>query len=169
MKNEEFYRKWKVKDDFFIRPIIMKSNWWSVVLITLLIISIEPIVMMEYRKLMFISLAEYFNEVLFFSKIIIPVEVLVLWFPRLRHMIVQRRGFDWIGRFEVVGKVTSFRCRYITLSPGHFHRIKADASLYHKTNIGDYLIVRRNVLGDVKEVVRSSHLRENRGPGVIMT
>jgi hypothetical protein len=113
MKNEEFYSKSKSKDKIVIRPIVNKKNWWVFVTLTFLAIAIEPIILMKYRKLISLSWQDYFQQVFLIAKFLIPLEVLILWFPQVRQMAIQKKGFDWIGKFEVLDKEISLGFHYL--------------------------------------------------------
>ncbi|NOT75744.1 MAG: hypothetical protein HOP08_12530 [Cyclobacteriaceae bacterium] len=154
MKNEEYYSKSKPRDKFLIRPYLTKTNWWIIAVLSLLIIAYGPIQWMKHKGVILFSWDNYFHLVLLAAALIIPLETLVLWFPQIRLILIQKKGFDWIGKFEVIDKEFLLGFHYLVVHPGTAHKLKVDADVYHKIKIGDDLLVRRNALGDVKEAVR---------------
>jgi hypothetical protein len=52
----------------------------------------------------------------------------------------------------VIGKQTSILSCYLNLSPGEGNSLKVDRSLFNKTQVGDFVLIRRDALGDIDEV-----------------
>ncbi len=135
------------------------NTWWIFILGGFAIISIAPFLPMKYYNPAPMTFDTYITKVIIAGAIVLPIEAALLWFSQIRSEINRRKGYDWIGKFEVLEKKAYLHRFYFRLQPGSSHKIKVSRSLYESTRIGDFILIRRNALGDTKETVRLSGIR----------
>lgn len=157
MKHHEFYRKYKTSYPPVVNPIFYRKNWWYIVLMTVVVVLIEPLIMYRRQRSIPFSLEYYVKLIEYLTFIIVPFIAFLYWINR-RELIKQSRGYGWVGKFEVIGKQSSFIRKYLLLKPGDGHKLKVQRSLFEKTRIGDFIVIRRDALGNIEEVTKSKNL-----------
>jgi hypothetical protein len=158
MKYLEFYNKYKTTYPPILNPIFSKKNWWYVVLITVVAVLIEPLLFMsKYQRAAPFSFNYYMQLVEYFLLIAFPFVALLIWVNR-RESIKRSRGYDWVGKFEVIKKQSSFVFRYLQLTPGSDNKVRVSKYFFDKTRVGDFILIRRDALGSVKEIRKTKNL-----------
>lgn len=151
MKHQEFYRKYKANYSPIINPIFSKSNGWRFVLMTVIGVLVEPFIMYGRHRSIPFTLHFYLQRIGYLSIIAVPLVVFLFEINR-RESEKRRRGYGWVGKFEVISKRSAFVLNYLLLSPGNGHKLKVDRSLFESTRIGDFILIRRDALGNIEEV-----------------
>lgn len=152
MKLHEFYTKCKISYPALVNPIFSKKNWWQIVFITVFAVMVEPLVLYRQQRLTRFSLDYYVQIAEYFLIMIAPFVGFLIW-TNWRESVKRSKGYCWMGKFEVVSKVSSFIANYVVLSPGQ-DKLRVDRKLFEKIKEGDFLQVRRNVFGQLEEVKR---------------
>jgi len=146
MKHQEFYRKYKASYPPMISP-------WNIVLIMVVAALAVPFFVYRNAKFVNFSLADYLKQIEYFMFIGLPLGLFLFW-TNWRESVKRSKRYCWVGKFKVVGKQSSFLSCYLNLSPGDSNKLKVDRSLFNKTNVGDFILIRRDALGDIDEVRR---------------
>src|SRR5690349_14852516 len=144
MKHQEFYRKYKTRYPRTMSP-------WHVLWIAAAAVLIEPLIAYRSQRRLAFSFAYYLEQMEYFLFIAVPFGLYVFW-AYWRESLKQRRGYCWVGKFEVVDKRSSFGYCQLVLSPGKENRLNVNKSFFNKTLIGDLIIIRRDALGEIDEV-----------------
>lgn len=113
-------------------------------------IMIGPVILFKNQRAL-PSLDLYLRLIQYFLIMVLPFLSFLLW-NNWREITKKRRGYGWIGKFEVINKRASFGFRYLILSPGSKNQIKVNRILFDKTGIGDTILIRRNAFGAIEEV-----------------
>jgi hypothetical protein len=154
MKHLEFYIKYKTGYPPIVNTIFSKRNWWRIALITVLAILIEPLVIMyKHQRSVPISLDYYMELTAYFLFIVIPFVGLLFWLNR-RERTKQKRGYGWVGKFEVIEKQSLVLIHYLLLAPGTKNKVKVNWNLFEKTRVGDFILIRRDALGGIDEIIK---------------
>jgi hypothetical protein len=118
------------------------------------VVLVEPLMMYKhYWRIMPFSLSYYFHQAKYAFFVAIPVSLfqfLYNWLEGLKH----KRGYCWVGKFEVVNKYSLFMFCFLALTPGRDHRVKVDRKLFRKVRVGDSVVIRRDALGKLEKVIR---------------
>jgi len=144
MKHQELYRKYKTNYSPAMNP-------WGVLIVTLIAILVEPLMASTKYKLAPFSFGSYLHQIKYFSFVGVPFGLFLFW-TNWRESVKRNRGFCLVGKFEVIGKRSSFMFNHLVLSPGDKNELKVDKKLFNKIHVGDFVIIRRDALGDVNEV-----------------
>jgi len=152
MKRYEFYIKYKASRAAHEKPLLSKRNWWQIALISIIAIVTGPLNVYRRQRSIPVATSNYLRLVEYFSFIIIPLVALLLW-SHWREYLRRSRGYNWIGRFEVVNKRSSFLFYYLLLAPGN-SELKVNRNLFGKTSVGDCVVIRRDALGKIEEISR---------------
>ncbi len=156
MKRYEFYAKHKTNYRPAINPVFYKRNWWQIVLLTLAAVLIEPFILYKYRRTVPFSLSDYLQVLEYCSLIAVPVISFLLW-VNWRESIKQSRGYIWVGKFEVIKKQSSLVFFYLLLAPGN-GKLRVERRLFERTRVGDFILIRRNALGNIEEIKKVNDL-----------
>lgn len=143
MQHQELYRKYKTT----YPPVI---NRWNIVWAILITALIEPFLMLRRNRQANLTGNFYWHQVEYFLLIAMPF-VLILFWIYWREAIKRKRGYCWVGKFKVLDKQQSFFRCYLVLWPNQRHKLVVHRSLFNKTRVGDFIIVRRDALGQVEE------------------
>ncbi len=146
MKHQEFYKKYKMSYPPMISP-------WSIVLIMAVAAVVVPLFMYRNVRTLSFSLSEYLKQVEYFLFIGVPFGFFLFW-VNWREAAKRKKRYCWMGKFEVTSKTSSLLFCYLSLVPGKENKLRVDRRLFNKTNIGDYIIIRRDAFGKVDEVKR---------------
>lgn len=157
MKHPEFYVKYKTNYPPLVNPVFSKRNWWRIVLITVVAILIEPLVMYKNQRSVPISFEYYLQLIEYFIIIAVPFVAFLLW-VNWRELIKRRKGYGWVGKFEVIGKRSSLLFCYLLLMPDSNHKLRVDRSFFQKTRIGDFIQVKRDAFENIEEVSRIKNI-----------
>lgn len=157
MKYHEFYRKYKTRYPPLRNLLFSRRNWRSVVLITVVAMLIESLIIYGRQRSVPFDLYNYFKLFEYLSFMAVPFTAFLFW-VNWRESIKRSRGYGWVGKFEVIGKRSSFIRWYLLLEPGNHHKLKVDRSLFEKTRIGDFILIRRDVFGNIEEVSKFKNL-----------
>ena len=157
MKHPEFYVKYKTNYPPLVNPIFSKRNWWRIVLITVVAILIEPLVMYKNQRFIPISFEYYLQLIAYFIIIAVPFVTFLLW-VNWRELIKRKKGYGWVGKFEVIGKRSSFLFCYLLLRPDSNHKLRVDRNFFQKTRIGDFIQVKRDVFENIEEISRIKNI-----------
>lgn len=150
MKNEEFYVKNKIKYRPLINPVFDKRNRWQTVLITLAVALVEPLLMYKRLKVATFSLEYYLQLFEYCLLIIVPFVLFLFWLNR-REELKLKRGYDWVGKFEVIRKQVALVFCYLHVRPGN-SKLRVERTLFDSVRTGDYIMIRRDALGGVEEI-----------------
>jgi hypothetical protein len=152
MKNHEFYIKYKTNYQQGTYPIFSKKNWWSMLLITVAAVLIEPLLFMsKYQRSVPFTMNYYVQLIEYFLLVAVPFVAFLVW-VNLQERKKLKRGYGWEGKFEVISKTSTFAFCYLFLSPGIDNKLKVDRDLFEKTRVGDFILIRRDALGGIEEV-----------------
>jgi hypothetical protein len=157
MKHEEFYSKYKASGTPAVDLIFIKRNRWHIVLITIVVVLIGPLIMYRHYRGVPFSLDYYLRVIGYLLCIYVPLIAFLFWSSH-QESIKRKRGYSWVGKFEVMAKQTSFVFCYFVLAPGSDHKIKVSRSLFDKIRVGDFIMIRRDALGKIEEVSRVNNL-----------
>jgi hypothetical protein len=146
MKHQEFYRKCKARYPPMISP-------W--ILLAIMVVASLTVPLFVYRNVRTapLTLSGYLEQIEYFLFVGVPLGLLLIW-ANWREAVKRRKGYCWVGKFEVIGKSKSFLTCHLNLFPGEGNRLRVDRGLYHETHIGDCIIIRRDALGGIGEVRR---------------
>lgn len=153
MKHPELYVKYKTNYPPLVNPIFSKKNWWRIILITIIAVLIEPFVMYKNHPSVPISFEYYLQLIEYFIIIAVPFVAFLLWI-NWRELIKRRKGYGWVGKFEVIGKQSSFLFCYLLLMPENDHKLRVDRNFFEKTRVGDFIQVKRDAFENIEEVSR---------------
>jgi hypothetical protein len=152
MKYQEFYVKYKTSNPQATISLFSKRNWWRIVLITIAAVLIEPLVIMHKHQRSFpFSLNDYLELAAYFLLIVVPFVAFLFW-VNWRETTKRKRGYGWVGKFEVIKKRSLFVFHYLLLAPGSKNRIKVNQHLFNRTRVGDFVEIRRDLFGGVEAV-----------------
>lgn len=126
---------------------------WIIVLIMAAAALVGPLFVYRNIRSLPFSLTDYLQQIHYFLYITVPLGCILFW-VNWRESVKRKKRYYWVGKFEVVDKSAKFCSCYLNLSPGEGNKLKVDQSLYNKTHIGDYVIIRRDALGRIDEVRR---------------
>ena len=84
----------------------------------------------------------------------VPFVSLLFWL-NWRETIKRKRAYNWVGKFEVIKKRSSFVFRYLQIAPGD-SKLKVDRGFFDSIRIGDFIVVRRDSLGHLEEIRRDN-------------
>jgi hypothetical protein len=155
MKDVEFYIKYKTASRPIINSAFFKRIGWQVVLPTLGAVLVGPLIIYKYQRSLLFSFDRYVQLLEYCFLIVIPFILLFIWF-NWRESVRQSRGYGWVGKFEVTKKRSSFLFCRLELLPGNSN-LKVARSLFEKTRIGDFILIRRDALGAIEEIRRINH------------
>lgn len=158
MKQYEFYTKYKTNYRPIINPVFDKRNWWQGVLITIVAVLIGPLILYKYQRSISLSLNFYLQLIEYCILIVVPIVALLFW-VNWRESTKQKRGYVWLGKFEVINKRSVFAFCYLQLNPGSTN-IKVSRSLFEKISVGNSILIRRNSLGTIEEIKKISNLSD---------
>ncbi len=113
--------------------------------------------MYKKQKSVPISFEYYLQLIEYFIIIAVPFVAFLLW-VNWRELIKRRKGYGWVGKFEVIGKRSSFLFCYLLLMPDRNHKLKVDRSFFEKTRIGDFIQVKRDTFENIEEVSRVKNI-----------
>jgi len=157
MKYREFYTKYKANYPPVVNPIFSKKNWWFIFLIIIGAVLIEPLLFMsKYQRSVALSFNYYLQLIEYFLFITVPFAGLLFW-VNWRESTKRRRGYGWVGKFEVIEKQSTLIFFYLQLEPGVSNKLRVSKGLFDKTRIGDFIQVRRDVFGRIEEVNKISN------------
>jgi hypothetical protein len=156
MKHLEHYVKYKTTYPPLVSPLFSKRNWWRMCLITLMAVMIGPLIIYKNQRSVPFSLDYYLKLSQYFLIIVIPFVALLLWI-NWRESVKRNRGYSWIGKFEVVDKRSILAFCYIQLANVNT-TLKVKRSLFDKIRIGDYILIRRDSLGNIEEIKKANIL-----------
>lgn len=149
MKNHEFYKKHKASALSVDK--LSREPWWQVILTVAATVLAEPlIVYKKYRSVPF-TFDFYFHQIKYVLLIGVPIILYYLW-TKWKSTIKRNRGYYLVGKFKVVEKRKRFTFCYLTLAPGNENKLKINRSLFAKIREGDFVIVRRDALGNIEQI-----------------
>lgn len=150
MRHQEHYKKYKVKYPTLVNPMFSRKNWWRIILITAAAVLVEPLLMYRHNRSIPFSTTYYLQTIKYLSIFVFPFCGFLFW-VNWRELLKRERGYGWVGKFEVVAKGSSFPFRYLLLSPGDNNKLKVDRELFEKVREGDFILIRRDALGNLEE------------------
>jgi hypothetical protein len=150
MKHQEYYRKYKTT----YPPSI---HGWNIVWAIAVAALVEPLLVLSKVKRMDFSFHYYLEQLEYFMWFAIPAGLFLAHVYKKESM-KRNKGYYWLGKFEVIGKQSSLLSDYLQLAPGRGHKLKVERSLFDKTKIGDFIVIRRDALGGLDEVRRVNNL-----------
>lgn len=153
MKHQEFYRKYRTNYSPIINPVFSRSNGWRFALITVVGVLVEPFILYGRHRSVPFTFHFYLQRIGYLSMIAIPL-VAFLFQINWRELEKRRRGYGWVGKFEVISKRSALVLNYLLLSPGNGHKLKVDRNLFENTRVGDFILIRRDALGNIEEIRR---------------
>lgn len=159
MKNSDLYTKYNSIYTSILSSKISKGNLRVSALIILAVFFIEPLIMYKYHRSIPFTLDYYLRQIKYFSFIIIPLGILLLW-TNWREKVKQTRGYSWMGKFQVLDKQTSMLSYYLLLTPGYQNKIKVSRILFNKTRVGDMITINRNALGKVEQIKKLNGIKQ---------
>ncbi len=169
MKHLEFYSKYKISYPPLANPLFSKKNWWWIVLITALAALMGPLLMFKRSKAIPFSISFYIQLSEYFLILFTPFVGFLLW-VNWRELKKRKRGYGWVGKFEVIGKESLLSFNYLKLAPGINNKLKVDRDLFDKVRIGDSVLIRRDSLGNIEGLSKVSNfssritrIRKNEG------
>jgi hypothetical protein len=167
MKYQEFYVKYKTSHPPVTVSLFTKRNWWRIVLITIAAVLIEPLVIMHKHQRSFpFSFNDYLELAIYFLLIVVPFVAFLFW-VNWREATKRRRGYGWVGKFEVIKKRSLFVFHYLLLSPGTKNRIKVNQRLFDRTKVGDFVEVRRDIFGGIEAVSKIKNFSSRLSPKLV--
>ena len=133
-------------------------------MITVAAVLIEPLVIMyKHQRTFPFSFDDYLELAVYFLLIVVPF-VLFLFWVNWRESTKRRRGYGWVGKFEVIKKRSLFAFHYLLLAPGSKNKIKVNQRLFDSTKVGDFVEIRRDVFGGVEGVNRIKNFSSRLAP-----
>ncbi len=156
MKDYEFYIKYKTNDRPLVNSVFYKRNWWQIILPAIIAMVIEPLIMYKRQRSVAFTLGYYLHLLEYCFFIAVPFLSFLLWL-NWREWIKRNRGYGWVGRFEVIRKQSSFLSCYLLLAPGNT-KLKVERRIFEKLQAGNFILIRRNALGNVEEVRKLNYL-----------
>jgi len=156
MKHQEYYSKYKTNYPPVENPIFSKRTWWHSALIIVAAVLIEPLILYKNQRSVPFSLHYYLQVTGYCLAIAVPFVALLLWL-NWRESTKRRRGYVWLGKFEVVDKRASFLLHFLLLTPGSANKIRVDRGLFEKTRVGDFMLIRRDAMGKIEDIRRISN------------
>ena len=157
MKSLEFYHKHRLKYPSRVNPIFSKRNLWHLILIIAVGVLVEPIAMYKYNRSIPFTFHYYLQIIKVSLWVAIPFGAFIFW-VNWRELKKRSKGYEWVGKFEVVNKRISFICCYLYLTPGNKNKIRVHRSLYDKTRIGDFILICRDAFGNLERVDKVNKL-----------
>jgi len=154
MRNSGFYVKHKIDYRPLVSPFFNKANRWRVVLLTLGAVLIGPSVIYKRMGVGAFSFDYYLQLVEYFLFVSVPFVLLLFWL-NWREAIKRRRGYNWVGKFEVMQKQSSLGFRYLQIAPGE-SKLRVEQGLFDNLHVGDFIVVRRDSLGHIEEIKRDN-------------
>jgi len=123
-------------------------------LITVAAVLIEPLVIMyKHQRSVPFSFDYYLELAEYFFLIVTPFVAFLFWI-NWRETTKRKRGYGWMGKFEVIKKRSLFTFHYLLLAPGGKNKIKVNQQLFDRTRVGDFIEIRRDALGSIQTVNR---------------
>lgn len=158
MKQYEFYTKYKTHYRPIINPVFSKRNWWQGVLITVVAVLIGPLILYKYQRSISFSLTYYVQLIEYCVLMVVPFVAILFW-VNWRESTKKKRGYVWVGKFEVIHKQSLLTVFYLQLNPGNI-KIRVSRSIFEKINVGNRILIRRNSLGRIEEIKRINKLSD---------
>ena len=135
-------------------------------MITALAVLIEPLVLFKNNKSIPLSFDHYFKLSQYSLIIVAPFVTFLVW-ANWREWAKRKRGYKWIGKFEVIDKRSTFAFNYLLLSPGLGNELNVGRGLFEQTAVGDFILIHRDAFGKIEEIVKvkdlTNRLAMNRG------
>lgn len=150
MKRYEFYIKYKTNNLSPVHSVFHRVNWWHIILPALVAVLAGPLVVYVRQRSVPSSLTNYVQLVEYCFLVVAPFVLFLLWL-NWRESTKRKSGYNWIGKFKVTNKQSSFVGCYLYLSPGN-SKLKVERSLYEKTRPGNFILIRRDALGNIEEI-----------------
>lgn|SRR6478609_6327322 len=157
MKSLEFYHKHKTRYPSRVNPIFSRRNLWHLILIIAAGVLVEPVAMYKYNRSIPFTLHYYFQTVKYSLLVAVPFGAFIFW-ANWRELKKRSKGYEWVGKFEVVDKKTRLTFCYLYLNPGDKSKIRVHRSLFEKTRIGDFIVIRRDVFGSLEAISKVKNL-----------
>jgi hypothetical protein len=151
MKHLEFYTKYKVSYPPLTNSFFSKGNWWRIGLITAMAALIEPLIMYKRIGAVPFSFRSYILLAEYFLILIVPFVAFLLWI-NWRESVKRKRGYGWVGKFNVIDKQSALTFFYLFLEPGINNKLKVNRALFEKISVGDSVLIRRDSLGSIEEI-----------------
>jgi hypothetical protein len=162
MKRFEFYTKNKTNYPPIVNPIFSKKNWWRIIFISGIAILIGPLILYKHQRSIPFSFSHYLRLTEFFLIIIVPFIAFLIW-TNWRELTKRSEGYNWVGKFEVINKRSTFAFHYFILDPGINNQLKVDKELFDKTRIGDFILIRRDIFGRIEKIDRINNFSNRLG------
>ena len=167
MKHQEFYNKYKSRHTSKVSQAFSRSNLWHIVLIVGVSVLLAPVALYKSMHVGF-SLGYYLQGIKYSLAIAVPFGTFIFW-VNWRELVKRSKGYDWVGRFTVTNKRSSFGFCYLKLTPGDKNTLLVHRKFFQKIRVGDFILIRRDALGHVEEIRKlnnlSSRLARNREVG----
>lgn len=157
MKHHEFYRRYKVSYPAIANPAFSKKNWWIVGILIVITVLIEPLVMYKRQRLAPFTMDYYVQQIEYFLCVFVPFFLFLVWSHR-RESLNRKKGYRWVGKFQITRKRSSLLSHYLVLTPGEKNNLKVNFRLYDKVHVGDFILVRRDSLGRIYEISITNNL-----------
>lgn len=166
MKNSNYYWKHRVQYPRAI-PSFFEIKPWQLFINTFAIALAEPLLVYKYyRHSIPFTWSFYWHQLSLFLILIFVIGFYQIWISR-KNLIKLRRGYCWLGKFEVTAKEKFIVC-YLTLTPGEHNKIRVTRKFYNEIKTGDVILVRKDIWGVTEEVTKlkkfSTHLARTRSP-----
>ena len=156
MKHHEFYTKYKTNYRPIINPVFSKRNWWQGALITCVAVLFGPLILYKYQRSISLSFDNYLQLIEYCVLLVVPFAAILFW-VNWRESTKQKRGYVWLGKFEVIHKRSLLALCYLQLTPGNI-KIHVSRNLFEKISVGNFILIRRNSLGTIEEIKKIVNL-----------
>ncbi len=154
MKNEEHYTRVRIEEIDKGGAELKKFNWWRVTWITVMLILFYPILPTRhsYKEFYPKNATEYFEQL--WVPILVAAAFGLYFWKEVKPSLHKQKYVGYIlrGQFVVIGKNNQFGQTKLKLQPGTSHSIPVDKNFYKFINVGDQVLVERNLLGDMINV-----------------
>lgn len=157
MKSLEFYHKHRLKYPSRVNPIFSKRNLWHLIVIIAAGVLVEPVALYKYNKSIPFTLHYYFQAIKYSLLVAVPFGAFIFW-VNWRELKKKSEGYEWVGKFEVVDKKTVLTFCYLHLAPGGKNKIRVHWGLFEKIRIGDFIVIRRDVFGNLEKINKVKNL-----------
>jgi hypothetical protein len=157
MKQLEFYSKYKTSYPPTVNPLFSKGNWWRIALITVIAALIGPLIFYKHQTSVSFSLDYYIRLIEYFFVTVTPFVAFLIW-ANWRAATMRKRGYGWVGKFEVINKRSTFPFHYFLLAPGNNNQIRVSRTLFEKISLGDFILIRRDVFGVIEKISKINNV-----------
>jgi hypothetical protein len=157
MKHLEFYNKYKTSYPPIVNPLFYKGNWWRIILITLIASLVGPLILYKHQRPVSFSRDYYLRLIEYCFVTVVPFVAFLVW-VNWRALTKRKRGYGWVGKFEVINKRSTFGFHFLDLAPGVNNQVKVKRGLFEKTYLGDFVLIRRDIFGVIEEISKINNV-----------